>query len=236
MPDFLHRDTVHDLPPPAEGRPARSADKKVKPSKTPKPKKPSRLFLEYYGALFMLLLAAFVTAGFTVLRPLIADFKLTNSRIAAAVQTLKDERGYLESLERSIAAAKSIPPDVLLRVDEALPREVGIPKLLQTMAELAERHKVRLNSVQFNQPKTPPGGEVQPSRALATAPLDISLTMRAPGYGATRAFLEGLERNLRVLDVQQITVTGNEQTGELTYSLQLRTYSLTQPIGQVTGQ
>ncbi len=246
MPDFLHQDTEHDIQPEAgsvEARP-KTRHETVKPAqlkktekddKEKKKKKPSRLFVDYYGVIFLLLVAIFILAGFVLLWPLISEFKMTNAEIGSTVQTLKDERDYLESLQRSIAAAETIPADTLMRVDEALPRRVGLPKLLQTMSLIAEQNGVQLSSVQFNEPKQS-STETQQARALSAAPLDINLTLNSPSYAATRRFLESVERNLRVLDVQQITVTSNEQSGELTYTLQLRTYTLNAPVPRTPSQ
>lgn len=240
MPDFLHQDTEHDIQPEAGSLEARSKTRREtikaaqkeesgKPVKEKKKKKPSRLFVDYYGVMFLLLVAVFILAGFTLLWPLISEFKMANAEIESSVVTLKYERDYLESLQRSVAAAETIPPDTLMRVDEALPRRVGLPKLLQTMSLIAEQNGVSLSSVQFNEPKQSPA-ETQQARALSATPLDINLTLGSPSYAATRRFLESVERNLRVLDVQQITVTSNEQSGELTYTLQLRTYTLSAPV------
>ena len=69
MPDFLQKDTAHDIQPQAEptSKPLfshRPTEKKTEERKAKEvekaKKKPSRLFTEYYGVLFLLLIASFI--------------------------------------------------------------------------------------------------------------------------------------------------------------------------------
>jgi hypothetical protein len=175
-------------------------------------KKPMRLFTEYYGVLFLAIIALFILAGFLLFQPLILDFKTMNADASAAVVTLKDERDYLDSLTKSIAAAKTIPPETIAQVNEAMPRTVDIPKLLETMAVISESSKVKLTNISFAAPK---GTESTPAEAhtISASPIDINLTLSAKDYATTRNFLKKLERNLRIMDVQSINVSGEESTG-----------------------
>jgi hypothetical protein len=256
MPDFLHSGGTVPTPPAPESprtpgppagplpkdysrRPgvATPASPQRKGSATDAPslerKAPSRLLTDYYPALFLLIVGIFIAAGFIVLRPLIMEYKMTHAEINVSVETLKAEREYLQSLHQSIAAAEAIPPETLASVNEALPREIGVPKLLQTMAVLAAQDRVRLSNVQFTPPKMPGpaarGSTATSStaRGVTAQPVDMSLTLSSPGYANTRRFLESLERNVRILDIQAIAVAGNEQSGELTYTVNVRTYALT---------
>jgi hypothetical protein len=193
-------------------------------SALPKKKPPSRLFTEYYGAMFLAVIALFILSGFMFLKPLILDYKTMMTDIPDAGATLKDERDYLNSLKASVAAAQAIPPDVIKNIDEALPRTVGIPKLLVTMSTIAESMGVRLSSVSFAAPKSASVSPQEGARGLTLSPVDISLTLSAPDYATMKNYLNRLERNLRIMDVQSINVTGNDKSFE--YPIQLRTYTL----------
>lgn len=194
-------------------------------------KQPSKLFREYYGILFLLLLAVFVALGYYALNPLYTEFKELNTEIEVQLQTLEDERTYLDSLERSIAAAESIPQETLARVDEALPEEINLPKLLITMSTIASENGVGLTSVQFTTTGEPKRSERtrRASAMIELIPLDVNMSIDSPGYRATRSFLEDLESNVRVLDVSTISVTGNEQDGTMTYTLDLTAYAVRKP-------
>lgn len=197
------------------------------PPKSTRP--PSRFWAEYYGPVFLLLVAAFIVAGFFLLRPLILEYKQLRADATSMTTRLRNERGYLDSLLRSIAAAQSIPAETLADVDEALPRDVGIPKLLETLARLAEADRISLSSVQFStsKPSTPmPGVPVVNRQAEG---VDIAMSVAAPDYASTRRFLNAIERNLRVFDIQTIAVSADAEGGTQSYSIQLRTYVFSTP-------
>lgn len=237
MPDFLHEGSEIEVP----EKEASSGQKKPAAFKTRRPgsskpeqkgegkkkkKESSKLFTEYYGIIFLFLIGIFIGGSYFVINPLYAEFKTVNGDIETKLQTLEDERSFLNSLERSIAAAESIPAETLARVDEALPQDVGIPKLLLTMSELSKQNEVRLTNVQFSPTSEPKGIKKRRSSAIELVPIKINLTLEAPGYQSTRTFLEDLEENVRILDVSTINVSSNEQEGTLSYTLELTAYSI----------
>lgn len=192
----------------------------------PKGKEPGKFFREYYGAAFLFLIAIFIGAAYFFLNPLITEFKVTNQEITTQSQILTDERAFLDTLNQSIAAAEAIPPDVLMKVNEALPRSIQIPKLLQNMSRIALARKVGLSSVQFSEPPSAPQTDAAVRAAIALQPIEIAMKVDAPDYATMRGYLEDIEQNLRVLDIRTISVTANEQTGELTYDIKVVAYSI----------
>jgi len=189
--------------------------------------KSSALFTDYYGMAFLGLIGAFAAAGYFVINPLFTEFREMNGEIEYRLQTLEEERDYFDSLERSIAAAESIPENTLLRVDEALPRDVQIPKLLVTIAKICALNDIALSNIQFSPVEESEEGQAIARRSsVEVIPFGISLTLQSSGYQATRSFLEDLEDSVRILDVSNITVTGNDQDGSLSYSLDLTTYAI----------
>lgn len=250
MPDFLHEGKETEVPETeaasaSQGvkrhafrsrRPGSGRQEKKKADDKKKKKEPSKLFTDYYGILFMFLIAAFIGAGYFVLNPLYAEFKTLNGEIESQLQTLDDERGFLDSLGRSIVAAEEIPESTLMRVDEALPRDIEIPKLLATIAMITEQNNIVLSNIQFTPAEKPKETEKKRRRtSIELVPLGINLTLQSDGYQATRKFLEDLEENVRVLDVKTITVTGNEQDGSLSYTLELTAYAIKKPTRPTSG-
>ena len=104
------------------------------------------------------------------------------------MQTLDDERGFLESLDRSIATAEEIPESTLIRVDEALPRDIEIPKLLASIALITKQNNIELSNIQFTPAEKPKETEKKPRRtSVELVPLGISLTLQSDGYRSTRS-------------------------------------------------
>jgi Tfp pilus assembly protein PilO len=221
---------------PEKGEPENRNAKEKKPAVKKKEKADSVLFVHYYGAMFLLLIAAFIGSGYFVLNPIYAELKTVNGEIESTALQLEDERMLLGSLERSIAAAEAIPAETLMRVDEALPRNDEIPKLLTTLSLIAERNGVELSGVQFTPTEQPEGAKKGKRMSVELATLGIHLTLSSPGYRATRSFLEDIEENVRIMDVKSITVTGNDQDGSIDYTLELIAYSVVEPQAAVMDE
>lgn len=191
--------------------------------------RPSRLLTEYYGTLFFLLVTGFFAVAGFVLKPMLDVVKSTNAETTATLQTLENERAYLNSLEQSIAAAQHIPKDVLNQVDRALPREADIPELLVLFSSAAIRDNVSMTNVTFAQMPPP-----QPSRSTSRATsatstlveVQSTLSVNAPGYPQIKRFLRDVERSLRIMDVVGLTVTSRGDRPS--YVIQLKSYAFPQ--------
>lgn len=185
-------------------------------------RKESPLLVHYYQSIFLLLIMLFIASGYFVLNPLIAEFKKTNESIRVKLQEKDDANAFLSSVDRSIAAAKSISPETLDRINESLPKEVQIPILLKTFAQLADQNGVEMSGIQFS----PQGAQSDSPTysGYSLAPIQISLSIQAPGYLVMRKYLEDLQTNIRLMDVKSISVSGDDSTGAFSYSLELMTY------------
>lgn len=187
----------------------------------------ARLFVNYYGPMFLLIAAMFLIIGFTLLQPRLEAFKELRAQAASTQEHLDSERAYLDSLQRSIAAAQTIPEETLADVEEALPSEPGIPELLEGLSTIAETYRVQLSNIQFSTPRDDVSGESTASRGTPVQSIEVSMNLSSPSYAATRRYLDAIERNLRLFDVQTISVApGQGETGQV-YTIQLRTYMLT---------
>ncbi|HPN15277.1 MAG TPA: type 4a pilus biogenesis protein PilO [bacterium] len=185
--------------------------------KTPAVKTPSKLFTDYYGTIFLLLIALYVAAGFFVIKPKIDYNKQVEVDTLALRQEIENERFYFDGLSRSVAAAQAISPEVLDRVDKALPREVSVPELLVILSGAARISQVELNNLIFENSSAAVPGTKGP------LPLNITMSVGANNYLEVKNFLRVLENSLRIFDVQNINVTGLDQE-KTNFSLQLKTY------------
>lgn len=186
------------------------------------PLKPtSRLLTEYYGSLFFLMVLLFLGAALLVLKPKLDEVKTTNAQTASMVETLADERQYLNSLEQSISAAATITPAVLDQVDRALPRDQGVPELLVLFGETGQRHGVKISNLSFAETAT---AAVRASTS-SVSELSINVTVTAQNYPQIKKFIRDLEVSLRLLDIVGINVS--TQGTESAYALQMKTYVYT---------
>lgn len=192
----------------------------------PKTKGPSKVFTDYYVAIYLFLVAAFAASAVFIHRPMITEIKRINAETQAKLAQAESERGYLASVEGSVAAAQSIPSEVLRQVDDALPLEQNTPSLLVQFGAAAAANSVNIDSIAFAEPKTSPGGQI-PTTGLVV-PMDVSLMVRAPSYYEMKRFLGSVEGSLRLMDVQSITLSSAEKA-EMSFSIQLRVYTYQPP-------
>jgi hypothetical protein len=198
-----------------------------------KKKKISSLFTRFYLASFLFVICGAIIGGYLLLDPLIRSLKNTNKMIAAHQKESEDVTAYLNSVKDSIAAAQSIPPDILKKVDQAMPRDVDEPRLLATMEAFGTKTGISLDSVQFSAGSASQNQNAStapiPSGSISTLqvnPINIGLNVVSPSYAEARVFLESIEQSIPLLDVSRIGVSGDAMTGEFTYQLQMKTYSL----------
>ncbi len=198
-------------------------------TKDTKVAKRSRLFTEYYGSMVFVMFAFFLVISFGFLKPIIDHVKDANAQTTTSLTTADNERAFLASLDRSISAAKSIPPLVLDQVVEALPNDPNTPSLLVQFDAAAVRNNVRIISVSINEPKL-----VIPTTQKTTGPqvfpMDINLSIAAKNYFDMKRFLGDLETSLRVMDPAAISTGGIVEGGDITFTLQLKTYVFAQPV------
>jgi Tfp pilus assembly protein PilO len=181
---------------------------------TPTQQPSSRLLTDYYGVLFFSMVLVFVLSAVIVLMPMLDEVKATNASVRSTLVALDDETAYANSLETSIAAAQVISPDVLDKVDRALPRRQEIPGLLVLFERVSSRDDVQISNVSFSEPTTP--------ATTTVSELSINMTVTAADYPHMKKFIRDLEASLRLLDVVGITVATQGESSA--YALQLKTY------------
>lgn len=190
----------------------------------PAPKRPSKILGEYYGSIFFLIILAFLAVTALVLKPKLDVVKGTNAEVTTQLQSLDDSRAHLDSLERSVSAAQSIPAAVLGQVDRALPRETGVPELLVLFGDTATRDGVKISNISFAEE---PASSRQARPTSTTAEVAINLSVSAPNYGQIKRFLRHIETSLRIIDITGINVS--TQGAESAYAIVLKTYVYVPP-------
>jgi Tfp pilus assembly protein PilO len=180
-------------------------------------KRPSKLFTDYYGSVFLLLMAAYVAVGFFIIKPKIDANKGIEAETRALRQQIDNDKTYFDGLSGSVAAAQSISPDVLVKVDQAMPREASIPDLLVQLSAASQGTGVTLTNVVFE------GTGKIVTAAAASQAINMTMTIAAKDYGALKNFLSALETSLRIFDVQTINAAGFEGD-KVNFTLQVKSY------------
>jgi hypothetical protein len=123
-----------------------------------------------------------------------------------------------------------IPGDKVARLNAFLPDSVDNVQLILDLNALATRSGVTISD--FTTGETPNGGagDSQSSEGAvaggASSIDSLTLSVKAEGsYDAFRAFLSGIERSLRPLDVEVINISDSD-TGVYSYDITLKFYWL----------
>jgi hypothetical protein len=171
---------------------------------------------------------------FAYVRPLwvgpIAETKLAIKNDTDALSAAAEYK----QRESELASAKNaIDPGNLERLTTFLPDSVDNVTLILNINALAARSGILLSNVDVAQTKDSPAKKVSAgsvSSAAGTSSVNpvgaVDLSLTAVGsYAALQAFLAGIEKSARLLDLRDIIVTSSE-TGVYNYKMEMRLYWL----------
>ena len=156
----------------------------------------------------------------------IADAK---AAIALDDQALAAASEYTSQQNALAAARSAIDPTDLARLSAFLPDSVDNVGLILDLNALAARSGLSLANVDVvsNDASSAKTGTSGALPAQAQNPIgSVNLSLTAVGtFASLQAFLSGVERSARLLDVQDLVVRGSD-TGVYTYQLILKLYWL----------
>lgn len=179
--------------------------------------------------LSILMIAASVAgfAGFIVphyhqvsaLRVQEADYQ----RILQNARTLQEERNTL------VQKYNAFDPQALARLGEMFPSNPENMQLILELYALASQYGLSLQNVKIEDPATDstavsrPG---TPSSSSEVGTLRINFSVVGP-YGGFTDFLRGVERSLRIIDVEKVSFSAaDEKTQTYQYTVGIKTYWL----------
>lgn len=128
----------------------------------------------------------------------------------------------LASIQSFTAAYKARLSDASM-VNLALPSKSGdLPNLLSSIEEMAKAAGVSLSNFQITDSGTVTGAGQKPAleNSIQTQKVDM---VASGSYASFVNFMMRLQNNLRLMDVDHVTVRADEN-GQLQYNIQLRTY------------
>ena len=167
----------------------------------------------------------FLAAGFGILqlevRSTWDDIQVQKQKIAAVDDGIGRAKQVQRILEDLHTRYNGITEDDLNRIRGFLPTKPQKAEFLIDLDIMATQSAVKASGISFTE-----GG----SAAINSLPSSIqALTVRATvegSYEAFRTFLDTLQKNLRLIDVQNISFSssGNQTGDKYTFQVELRTY------------
>ncbi|MFA6414760.1 MAG: hypothetical protein WC217_00655 [Candidatus Paceibacterota bacterium] len=156
----------------------------------------------------------------------------TKAAIALDDQALAAASEYSAQQNTLASARAAIDPSNLTRLEIFLPDSVDNVGLILDLNALAARSGLSLSNIDVVTNDSGSMKSVGTSLPGALPAADqnpigsVNLSLAAVGtFSSLQAFLSGIERSARLLDVQDIVVKGSE-TGVYTYQMTLRLYWL----------
>ena len=151
----------------------------------------------------------------------------TKAAIVSNDQALVAASAYTARQNTLAAARNDIDPENLARLAVFLPDSVDNVGLILDLNALAARSGLSLSNIDVTKnvaASSDASGALPVDRVNPTSSIDLSLSAIGT-YTALQAFLVGIEKSTRLLDVQDIVVKGSD-TGVYTYQMKLRIYWL----------
>ncbi|MDO8566855.1 MAG: hypothetical protein Q7R58_01740 [bacterium] len=156
--------------------------------------------------------------------------KETKEAIANIEKALIAADEYKKRQNELASARNAIDPENLDRLSVFLPDSVDNVGLILDINALAARSGLALADIDvvMNDKNVTSGAPASgaPQAARGNPVGSVNLSLSAVGtYSALQAFLTGIEKSARLLDVQDITVKGSD-TGVYNYQMAIRLYWL----------
>lgn len=178
------------------------------------------------GVLLPLFLMGGVVFGYFGVRPKYQDVREQKDSLKNKKTELQDKQQKLLSIEDLLKEVRNKNKE-LQKVDEALPPSPEVPELLANLESLAQISGLLLSNIQLTLLQEQASGQEAASggpKTNALVIIEVNLVARGT-YANLKTFLLNAERNLRLLDIQNLTLGQvDEETGAQDFSLKLKTY------------
>jgi Tfp pilus assembly protein PilO len=143
-----------------------------------------------------------------------------STAISADNQALAASANYVQRENQLAQERDAIDPTQLSRAAALLPDSVDNVGLILDLNALASRSGLQLSNIDVSQ-------AADGSGATQSSPVgSVDLTLSAIGsYTALGSFLHGIEQSARILDIQDLSISGSA-TGVYSYKMSIRLYWL----------
>ena len=133
------------------------------------------------------------------------------TEVLARIETLKNKSNELAQ------QYSSIPKDGIVKISQALPDSNDIVQTIMTIQALAAPDGVTLTDAGVDAPK-----DTSANNARVSSIQESVLTFKAQApYASVVKFLAEVEKNLRLIDIQSLTVINDDKTNKGVYTVQV---------------
>lgn len=179
-------------------------------------------YLQSKIAIGVMLLLACIGVGYFFTAAQWSSYNETKAVVAQKEKQQAELNEALSSVQAFTAAYKARLSDVST-VNLALPPKSGdLPNLLTSVEEMAKAAGVALSNFQITDSANLTGAGVKPAleNSIQTQKIDM---VASGSYASFVNFMMRLQNNLRIMDVDHVTVKADEN-GQLTYDIHMRAY------------
>ncbi|MDP2655967.1 MAG: hypothetical protein Q8P11_00150 [bacterium] len=135
-------------------------------------------------------------------------------------QQLLDRKAYFTSLTRLEALYQDSQKDTTKQIEVLVPAGQGIPQIFASYEALAGRFDVKIQSIDVVSDK-----KVSKSSNGGLQSLLVSMKVANADYTSVKDFLDAIEKNIRIADVQSISFDPRSRFIDITLRSYYRTIS-----------
>ena len=158
--------------------------------------------------LTMVLIIAAIVLVAQVARPIWSDIRVLRLQQKEVAETLSKLRELQALREELLTTYNSIPADKLERLYSMLPPKPDVGNILVSLEKLTKDRGIKLRSINFAKEQSkqavPTGRIVQKPAGVSSNAVSYTFAVSA-GYDIFRSLLAALEKNLRIVDVTDVT-------------------------------
>ncbi len=175
----------------------------------------------------LLFVGAFVIF-FDFVQPAYGDLMATRGQLSSQQQTLDNESKTITQI-KAVVAKYADQVDAQNQVGAALPMGANLANAVTQIYGLAQANGISVQNIGISVANTGSGARSAPTANLAVRPTGtIAFAVSAVGpYEGFLSFLSGIETNLRIFDVKQISIQSTPSTGAKAAVQNLFNYNVT---------
>ena len=180
----------------------------------------SKILSRYYKMITLVLVTSVFVLGYYLLVPKYQEISLGGEYSLDTLEQEKSSRqNYLKDLKKIIENYNQISQEDIDKLKQILPEQKDIPNLFIQLQALVEDNGFILSSVDISEGNAGVA-KGNNSNGAVIQRLNINLDLVGRDYIALKEFLQSLEYNLRLYDVNAVYFV----PGSDTYSINLFTY------------